>query len=153
MYLARTIIFGGGPVVIPSLHSYVVDPGWDSSRDFLIELVIIRTFPGPNLNLTVFLGTLMVQHSGFPTIVGGILNGLAIFSPGIMLVLGVQGLRHILRKNGSVTEFSKGVSATDIGFIFTGVHRSWKKGDLTSFPKQCSESGEGVMVDPMQWLQ
>lgn len=34
MYLAGTIIFGGAPVVIPLLRSYVVDPGRVSSRDF-----------------------------------------------------------------------------------------------------------------------
>src|SRR4051812_7788036 len=27
MYLTGTVIFGGGPVVIPLLRSYVVDPG------------------------------------------------------------------------------------------------------------------------------
>lgn len=46
MYLAGTIIFGGGPVVIPLLRSYVVDPGWVSSRDFLLGLAIIQAMPG-----------------------------------------------------------------------------------------------------------
>ena len=36
MYLAGTIIFGGGPVVIPLLREYVVTPGWVQPRDFLI---------------------------------------------------------------------------------------------------------------------
>ncbi|KAF8752354.1 Chromate transporter [Rhizoctonia solani] len=34
MFLAGTIIFGGGPVVIPLLREYVVEPGWVSPRDF-----------------------------------------------------------------------------------------------------------------------
>jgi chromate transport protein ChrA len=51
MYLAGTIIFGGGPVVIPLLRSYVVDPGWVCSRDFLLGLAIIQAFPGPNFKL------------------------------------------------------------------------------------------------------
>jgi hypothetical protein len=42
MYLAGTIIFGGGPVVIPLLREYTVQPGWVSSRDFLIGLAIIQ---------------------------------------------------------------------------------------------------------------
>lgn len=58
MYLAGTVIFGGGPVVIPMLRSYVVDPGWVSSRDFLIGLAIIQAFPGPNFNFAVFLNAL-----------------------------------------------------------------------------------------------
>ena len=52
MYLAGTIIFGGGPVVIPLLREYVVVPGWVSSRDFLLGLAIIQAFPGPNFNCT-----------------------------------------------------------------------------------------------------
>jgi chromate transport protein ChrA len=41
LYLAVTIIFGGGPVVIPLLREYVVYEGWVSSRDFLLGLAII----------------------------------------------------------------------------------------------------------------
>ena len=52
MYLAGTIIFGGGPVVIPLLREYVVEPGWVSPRDFLLGLAIIQAFPGPNCTYT-----------------------------------------------------------------------------------------------------
>ena len=45
-----TIIFGGGPVVTPLLREYVVQPGWVSTRDFLIGLAIIQALPGPNFN-------------------------------------------------------------------------------------------------------
>ncbi|KAG9533172.1 hypothetical protein KCU71_g22868, partial [Aureobasidium melanogenum] len=61
MYLAGTIIFGGGPVVIPLLREYTVQPGWVSSRDFLIGLAIIQAFPGPNFNFAVYLGALAVS--------------------------------------------------------------------------------------------
>jgi chromate transport protein ChrA len=44
LYLAGTIIFGGGPVVIPLLREYIVAEGWVSTRDFLIGLAIIRGF-------------------------------------------------------------------------------------------------------------
>jgi chromate transport protein ChrA len=50
LFLAGTILFGGGPVVIPLLREYVVEEGWVSSRDFLIGLAIIQAFPGPNFN-------------------------------------------------------------------------------------------------------
>ena len=50
IYLAGTIIFGGGPVVIPLLREYVVAEGWVSARDFLLGLAIIQAFPGPNFN-------------------------------------------------------------------------------------------------------
>ena len=58
MYLAGTIIFGGGPVVIPLLREYIVSEGWVSPRDFLIGLALIQGFPGPNFNFAVYLGGL-----------------------------------------------------------------------------------------------
>ncbi|KAK8029917.1 chromate transporter [Apiospora rasikravindrae] len=58
MYLAGTIIFGGGPVVIPLLREYVVAEGWVSPRDFLVGLAVAQAFPGPNFNFAVFLGSL-----------------------------------------------------------------------------------------------
>lgn len=132
MYLAGTVIFGGGPVVMPLLRSYVVDPGWVSSRDFLIGLAIIQAFPGPNLNFAIFLGALTVQNSNIPQVIGGLLGGIAIFSPGIILATGIQGFWHILRKKKPVTDFLRGVNATAIGFIFTAVYRLWKIGFLSS---------------------
>lgn len=70
MYVAGTVIFGGGPVVIPLLRSYVVDPGWVSGRDFLLGLAIIQAFPGLNFNFGVYLGALAMQKTQFPTIFG-----------------------------------------------------------------------------------
>ncbi|KDN46513.1 hypothetical protein RSAG8_04166, partial [Rhizoctonia solani AG-8 WAC10335] len=66
MFLAGTIIFGGGPVVIPLLREYVVQPGWVSPRDFLIGLAIIQAFPGPNFNFAVYLGALALRSTNMP---------------------------------------------------------------------------------------
>ncbi|KAI2821227.1 hypothetical protein CBS115989_2981 [Aspergillus niger] len=98
MYLAGTVIFGGGPVVIPLLRSYVVDPGWVSSRDFLIGLAIIQAFPGPNFNFAVFLGALAVRTTSYPTVFGAFLCGLGIFFPGITLAVAIQSFWRVLRK-------------------------------------------------------
>ncbi|KAI9925365.1 hypothetical protein ASPWEDRAFT_176809 [Aspergillus wentii DTO 134E9] len=132
MYLAGTVIFGGGPVVIPLLRSYVVDPGWVSSRDFLIGLAIIQAFPGPNFNFAVFLGALALQHSRFPTILGAFLGGLGIFLPGITLAISIQSFWRVLRKRKYVIDFLRGVNATAVGLVFTAVYRLWEIGYLTA---------------------
>ncbi|KAJ5170992.1 uncharacterized protein N7500_003775 [Penicillium coprophilum] len=131
MYLAGTVIFGGGPVVIPLLRSYVVDPGWVSSRDFLIGLAIIQAFPGPNFNFAVFLGALTLQRSRFPTILGAFLGGLGIFFPGITLAVAIQSFWRVLRKRKYVIDFLRGVNATAVGLVFTAVYRLWEIGYLT----------------------
>ncbi|KAE8314618.1 chromate transporter-domain-containing protein [Aspergillus transmontanensis] len=131
MYLAGTIIFGGGPVVIPLLRSYVVGPGWVSSRDFLLGLAIIQAFPGPNFNFAVYLGALALQNSKSSTIFGAFLGGLGIFFPGIALAVAVQSFWKTLRKQKWVVDFLKGVNATAVGFVFTAVYRLWEIGYLT----------------------
>lgn len=70
LYLAGTIIFGGGPVVIPLLREYIVTEGWVSPRDFLLGLALIQSFPGPNFNFAVYLGSLATAGSSLPTFGG-----------------------------------------------------------------------------------
>lgn len=144
MYLAGTVIFGGGPVVIPLLRSYVVDPGWISSRDFLIGLAIIQAFPGPNFNFAVFLGALVLQHSQYPTIFGAFLGGLGIFFPGITLAVAIQSFWRVLRKRRAVIDFLTGMNATAVGLVFTAVYRLWEIGYLT--PK--ASQGQSLAKEP-----
>ncbi|KAL5341202.1 chromate transporter-domain-containing protein [Aspergillus crustosus] len=131
MYLAGTVIFGGGPVVIPLLRSYVVDPGWVSSRDFLLGLAIIQAFPGPNFNFAVFLGALALRNSPHPTILGAFLGGLGIFFPGLALAVAIQSFWRVLRKRAYVINFLRGVNAAAVGLVFTAVYRLWEIGYLT----------------------
>ncbi|KAJ5824755.1 hypothetical protein N7447_007095 [Penicillium robsamsonii] len=145
MYLAGTVIFGGGPVVIPLLRSYVVDPGWVSSRDFLIGLAIIQAFPGPNFNFAVFLGALALQGSGYPTILGAFLGGLGIFFPGITLAVAIQSFWRVLRKKKYVIDFLRGVNATAVGLVFTAVYRLWEIGYLTP------EKSDGQSLGKEPW--
>lgn len=130
MYLAGTIIFGGGPVVIPLLRSYVVDPGWVSSRDFLLGLAIIQAFPGPNFNFAVYLSALALQSSQFPTVFGAFLGFLGIFLPGITLAVAVQSFWRVLRRKKWVVDLLRGVNATAVGLVFTAVYRLWEIGYL-----------------------
>lgn len=144
MYLAGTIIFGGGPVVIPLLRSYVVDPGWVSGRDFLIGLALIQAFPGPNFNFAVFLGALTLQKSQFPTIFGAFLGYLGIFMPGLTLAVAVQSFWRVLRRRKWVVDWLRGVNAAAVGLVFTAVYRLWEIGYLT--PK--ASNGQSLALEP-----
>jgi chromate transport protein ChrA len=144
MYLAGTIIFGGGPVVIPLLRTYVVDPGWVTSRDFLLGLAIIQAFPGPNFNFAVYLGALALQHSSFPTAFGAFLGFVGIFFPGIVLVVAIQSFWRVLRKKNWVIHLLRGVNATAVGLVFTAVYRLWEIGYLT--PQE--SSGRSLALEP-----
>ncbi|KAG8794575.1 hypothetical protein FRC12_023591 [Ceratobasidium sp. 428] len=145
MFLAGTIIFGGGPVVIPLLREYVVQPGWVSPRDFLIGLAIIQSFPGPNFNFAVYLGALALHSTNIPTIVGAILGFVGIFVPGLTLALGFQSLWRLVRSNRFVISMLRGVNAAAVGLVFTAVHRLWEIG----YVKQ--NAAQGVPFGSEPW--
>ncbi|KAI5783561.1 chromate transporter-domain-containing protein [Geopyxis carbonaria] len=145
MYLAGTVIFGGGPVVIPLLREYVVEPGWVSPRNFLLGLALIQAFPGPNFNFAVYLGALALAHTGLPTVVGAVLGFVGIFVPGLTLAVGFQALWRALRTRPSVVSILRGVNAAAVGLVFTAVYRLWEIGFLTP------EESRGMSLGREPW--
>ena len=129
LYLAGTIIFGGGPVVIPLLREYVVAEGWVSARDFLLGLAIIQAFPGPNFNFAVYLGTLAVGNpSRLNPAAGATIGYIAIFAPGLILHTGAMGIWNLLRRHRWATSGIRGINAVAVGLIYTAVYRLWEIG-------------------------
>ncbi|RBR13496.1 uncharacterized protein FIESC28_08124 [Fusarium coffeatum] len=144
LYLAGTIIFGGGPVVIPLLREYVVAEGWVSPRDFLIGLAIAQAFPGPNFNFAVFLGGLTAVHGGYPAIAGSLIAYLGIFVPGMVLVHGTMGIWEVLRGRRWVKSALRGVNAGAVGLIYSAVYRIWQVG----FIDEGFQAGKSLADDP-----
>jgi chromate transport protein ChrA len=144
LYLAGTIIFGGGPVVIPLLREYVVAEGWVSPRDFLIGLAIAQSFPGPNFNFAVFLGGLTAVNSGHSAILGAVIAYLGIFAPGMILVHGTMGIWGLLRSKPWVKSGVRGVNAGAVGLIYTAVYRIWQVGYID----EGFQSGKSLGDDP-----
>lgn len=146
LYLAGTIIFGGGPVVIPLLREYVVAQGWVSPRDFLLGLAITQAFPGPNFNFAVYLAALAVGSEPNPA-AGAVIGYIAIFAPGIILHTGTMGLWKMLRNRRWFTSCLRGVNAAAVGLIYTAVYRLWEQG----FLGEAFSSGSSLGREPW-WL-
>lgn len=144
MYLAGTIIFGGGPVVIPLLREYVVAEGWVSPRDFLIGLAIIQAFPGPNFNFAVYLGALTALNFRYNSGLGAFLGGIGMFLPGLWTVHGTMGVWGAIRNWGWVKSMLRGVNAAAVGLIYSAVYRLWQVG----FIHADAEGGASLADDP-----
>ena len=144
LYLAGTIIFGGGPVVIPLLREYVVAEGWVSPRDFLIGLALIQGFPGPNFNFAVYLGALAAVGGGYPAAVGAVLGYVGIYVPGLVTVHGTVGVWGAVRGWRWVRSGLRGVNAAAVGLIYTAVYRLWQIGWID----QGFERGTSLAEDP-----
>lgn len=146
LYLAGTIIFGGGPVVIPLLREYIVSPGWVSPRDFLLGLAVIQAFPGPNFNFAVYLGSLAVAGSAVPTYLGALIAFVAMYAPGLFIVVGFMGLWRVLRQRAWFLAILRGINAAAVGLVFTAVYKLWQMGYLTP----AVQGGSPLGTDP--WL-
>ncbi|KAH6888498.1 chromate transporter-domain-containing protein [Thelonectria olida] len=144
MYLAGTIIFGGGPVVIPLLREYIVAENWVSPRDFLIGLALIQAFPGPNFNFAVYLGSLTAINSGYNSAAGAVLGFLGIFVPGLTTVHGTIGVWNAVRGWRWVKSALRGVNAAAVGLIYTAVYRLWQIGYIDEGFQQ----GTSLAVEP-----
>lgn len=144
LFLAGTIIFGGGPVVIPLLREYIVAEGWVSSRDFLLGLAITQAFPGPNFNFAVYLGSLAMIGSSTPQVAGAVLAYIAIFGPGLWLHTGFMGIWNTVRKIQAVRAGLRGIHATAVGLVFGAVYRLFEIGYLDAQV----QSGGSLSRDP-----
>lgn len=147
LYLAGTIIFGGGPVVIPLLREYIVSPGWVSPRDFLLGLAIIQSFPGPNFNFAVYLGALATKGTSVPSFVGALIALVAIFAPGLVIMLGFLGLWQTLEGRAWFQAILRGVNAAAVGLVFTAVY---KLSEIGRVGVAGGEGGQPLGGDP--WL-
>ncbi|KAM5355190.1 hypothetical protein ACJ41O_001836 [Fusarium nematophilum] len=144
MYLAGTIIFGGGPVVIPLLREYVVAEGWVSPRDFLIGLALIQAFPGPNFNFAVYLGSLTAINGGYSSAAGALIAFVGIFVPGLVLIHGTMGVWGAIRGLRGVKAAVRGVNAAAVGLIYTAVYRLWQIGYID----EGYRNGTSLAVEP-----
>jgi len=151
LFLAGTIVFGGGSVIIALLRDYVVEPGWVSPRDFLLGLAVIQALPGPNSNFGVYLGALAltgpVSTISVPTIFGAILAFVGIFAPCLWLSVGFQSLWQSSRKRQEVMSVLRGINATAVGFVFAAVHRLWENGHLSA-----AQSRGGSLSQEPWWV-
>lgn len=118
MLLSGIMIFGGGPVVIPLLRQFAVEPGWVQSQDFLLGYAFLQALPGPNFNFSVFLGVLAVPHRPF---VGALLGWLGIFLPGMLAKTALLPVYSILHRRRVVRSILRGLNASASGLVFIAV--------------------------------
>jgi chromate transport protein ChrA len=81
--------------------------------------------------VAVYLGTLALAPTRTPSIVGGILGFIGIFSPGIILVIAFQTIWRVIRTRPAVIALLRGINAAAVGLVFTAVYRLWEIGYLT----------------------
>jgi chromate transporter len=92
-YGAGALVFGGGHAVLPLLEGEFVGRGWLERDAFVAGYGAAQALPGPLFAFGAYLGA----------VEGGLLQGvivmLALFAPGVLLVLALEPLWPFLRRS------------------------------------------------------
>jgi chromate transporter len=114
-YRAGALVFGGGHVVLPLLREGVVAPGWISDDMFLAGYGAAQAMPGPLFTFAAFLGAILQPAAG--GLHGAALALLAVFLPGLLLLLGVLPFWAGLRARPAAQAGMRGVNAAVVGVL------------------------------------
>lgn len=110
-------LFGGGYVMIPSMHEVIVNQlGWLSTQEFADGIAMGQFTPGPILISAAFMGYKM---AGLP---GALLSTVGIFlPPALLMLLAAQFLRRV-KDAPIVTSVFKGLHPAVIGMIASAAY-------------------------------
>jgi chromate transporter len=131
-YRSGALVFGGGHVVLPLLRDAVVVPGWVSDPVFLSGYGAAQAVPGPLFSFAAYLGA--VVNVGPGGIAGAATALVAIYLPGILLLLGALPLWQSLRALRYAPAVVAGIHAAVVGLLAaalyeplwtTAVHTRW----------------------------
>lgn len=112
---AGALVFGGGHVVLPLVHSGVVDSGWVSESQFLAGYGAAQAVPGPLFTFAAYLGALASAGPGGAW--GALIAIIAIFLPGFLLLVGVLPFWSALQRIPSARAVLHGMNASVVGIL------------------------------------
>ncbi len=129
-YRSGALVFGGGHVVLPLLRDAVVTPGWMSDTAFLAGYGATQAVPGPLFTFAAYLGATIQGPWGGP--VGAIVALVAIFLPGLLLLMGVLPFWGELRARPRAQAALRGVNASVVGLLGAALYDPvWTSAVLT----------------------
>jgi chromate transporter len=114
-YRSGALVFGGGHVVLPLLRNAVVVPRWVSDNSFLAGYGAAQAVPGPLFTFAAYLGA--VSGVGPGGIAGAAIALVAIFVPGMLLLMGTLPFWHELRVQPGARAAMAGVNAAVVGIL------------------------------------
>jgi chromate transporter len=116
-YQSGSLVFGGGHVVLPLLQQSL---GETISTDrFLMGYAAAQAVPGPMFTLGSFLGAELMSDQ---PLLGALLATVAIFLPGFLLVLALQGSWETLANQPKVSGAITGINAAVVGLLLSALY-------------------------------
>ena len=115
LYRSGALVFGGGHVVLPLLRDAVVTPGWVTEDTFLSGYGAAQAVPGPLFTFAAYLGAVIMPAYG--GLLGATLGLIAIFLPGLLILLGTLPFWEAFRRRVFAQAAMRGVNAAVVGLL------------------------------------
>jgi chromate transporter len=114
-YRSGALVFGGGHVVLPLLREAFVTPGWVSDDAFLAGYGAAQAVPGPLFTFAAYLGAVVgpSPHG----IAGAVLGLIAIFLPGVLVLIGTLPFWDAFRRRANAQAAMRGINAAVVGLL------------------------------------
>jgi chromate transporter len=119
-YRAGALVFGGGHVVLPLLEAEIVPRHWLGEAEFLAGYGAAQAVPGPLFTFAAYLGATV--HPAPHGLAGAALALVAIFLPGLLLVLGTLPFWEVLRARPRARSAIAGINAAVVGILLAALY-------------------------------
>ncbi len=119
-YRAGALVFGGGHVVLPLLQAEVVPAGWVTPDQFLAGYGAAQAVPGPLFTFAAYLGAF--AEPGALGLVTAAIALVAIFLPGMLLLLGVLPFWARFRGMPRAGALMRGANAAVVGILAAALY-------------------------------
>ena len=119
-YRAGALVFGGGHVVLPLLETEVVHTGRIGADEFLAGYGAAQALPGPLFTFAAYLGALADMAPG--AIVGAIIALVAIFVPGLLILIALLPFWNRLRNAPRMQAALRGTNAAVVGILAAALY-------------------------------
>lgn len=113
------LVFGGGQVVVPVMHSELVQVReYMTNEEFLTGYGLVQGLPGPMFSFAAYAGGLAARDgSTLFQILGAAIGGIGIFLPGLLLIYFVYPVWENLKQIRAVRISLRGINAVAGGLI------------------------------------
>lgn len=119
-YRSGAMVFGGGHVVLPLLESEFVSTGRVTADAFLAGYGAAQMVPGPLFTFPAYLG--MILDPGPNGVLGATLGLVAIFLPGLLLLVAVLPFWNTLGTRPGVRAPMAGANAAVVGILAAALY-------------------------------
>jgi len=115
------LVFGGGQVVIPVMHTELVQvKEYMTNQEFLTGYGLVQGLPGPMFSFSAYAGGMAARGgSNAMQVLGSLVSGVGIFLPGLLLIFFVYPIWENLKKIKAIKISLTGINAIAGGLITT----------------------------------